>query len=651
MTSGATGGDRGAVAYPLSAIVGQEALIEALLINAVAPSVGGVLVRGERGTAKSTAVRALAPLLPPVQAAASETFAFAPGELAPGGPVAPDAPTAPRPAPLVELPLGTTLDRLVGALDLGRALAGEQAFEAGLLARAHRGILYVDEVNLLPDHLVDALLDAAATGVARVEREAVSVVHAARFLLVGTMNAEEGELRPQLLDRFGLGVEVRAPEDPAQRAEIVRRHLAFDADPTAFSGDYELAERELAARIAAARTLLDRVRLPERELLRITGACAALGVDGVRGDIVCAQAACALAALDGAGEVAEEHVRGAAALALAHRRRRDPLDGSEPRPEELERALDDAGSPDEEPPPPAGGTPREAGRSSNRGADRGGATSEASTRSATAGSARAPGDVAPAGPHPARERRDAPSPAELGLHALALTGTGRGPAGRRARTRGPDAGAIDSRPAGATSRDLALVATVRERLLGGPGTDLREHVRAGREATLVCLVVDASGSMGARRRLARVKGALIGLLRDAYTRRDRVAVIAFRDSAATLIVKPGAALAHAAQALRELPTGGRTPLAAGLDAATDLIRREALREPDRRTIAVVLTDGRVADSDGAITRAAARLATVAAAVHVVDTEEGPVRLGLAARLARAAGGQIHDLATTTRRAA
>ena len=224
--------------FPLSAIVGQEALVEALLVNAVAPDVGGVLVRGERGTAKSTAVRALAPLLPAVSAAAGQAWCFGPGEAAPDGPVPADAAVVARPAPLVELPVGATLDRLVGSLDLGRALAGEQAFEAGLLARAHRGILYVDEVNLLPDHLVDALLDAAASGVARVEREAVSVSHAARFLLVGTMNVEEGELRPQLLDRFGLGVEVRAPRDRAVRAEIVRRRLAFERDPAAFAARF-----------------------------------------------------------------------------------------------------------------------------------------------------------------------------------------------------------------------------------------------------------------------------------------------------------------------------------------------------------------------------------------------------------------------------
>ncbi len=735
------------IAYPLSAIVGQEALVEALLVNAVAPSVGGVLVRGERGTAKSTAVRALAPLLPPVYAAVDEPFAFGPAELAPGGKVPAGAPTAPRPAPLVELPLGTTLDRLVGSLDLGRALAGEQAFEAGLLARAHRGILYVDEVNLLPDHLVDALLDAAATGVARVEREAVSAVHDARFLLVGTMNAEEGELRPQLLDRFGLGVEVRAQRDPVQRAEIVRRRLAFDRDPVAFAAAWNDAETALAERIAAARARVDMVRLPERELLRITGACAALAIDGVRGDIVTAQAARALAALDGAPEVGEDHVRRAAALALAHRRRRDPLDGRMPEPGELERALDEAGEPpDDDPPSGGGGGPN--GSSGAPGAN-GGSAAEGSRPAPTAaserasscakgaasaddpgaeGAAQADSDAAgrgararsrspcasddPSNPRlAAPERRDAPAPANLPLDALTLLGTGEGPAGRRARTRGPESGAIDSRPARPGSGDVALVASLRAGLLaagaresspaefrtaaagppGGPragaetlesgepfaraappgglragattlesgepfahaaiaGADLREHVRAGREATFVCLVVDASGSMGARRRLARVKGALIALLRDAYARRDRVAVVAFRDSAARVLVAPGAPLEVAAAALRELAAGGRTPLAAGLDAAERLIRREALRDPARRAIAVVLTDGRVPDPERAIPLAAARLGRAAAAVHVVDTEEGPVRLGLASALASAAGGHVHHLAQNRRAA-
>jgi magnesium chelatase subunit D len=669
--------------YPLSAIVGQEALVEALLVNAVSPEVGGVLVRGERGTAKSTAVRALAPLLPPVAAAEGQPFAFAPGERAPHGPIPHDAAVDPRAAPLVELPLGATLDRLVGALDLGRALAGEAAFEAGLLARAHQGILYVDEVNLLPDHLVDALLDAAASGVARVEREAVSAEHAARFVLVGTMNVEEGDLRPQLLDRFGLGVEVRAPREPAARAEIVRRRLAFERDPGAFAERWRAEEEALAARIAGARELLPAVRLPERELQRIVGACAQLGVDGVRGDIVAARAARALAALEGVDEVGEEHVRRAAALALAHRRRRDPLDGRAPDEDELERALDQpvfdsadaagsqpkdregegSGDDPDEPDDPSGGGGRGSGPNGGpspsperrSGGRRGGDVSAAPPANATEPAETSPPrqDPPAAAPDPsthrAAERKDAPAPAGLPLTALALDGRGRGPAGRRARGNGPGAGAIDSRPAGADPSDVAIVATLRARLAGEQGP--REHIRAGRESAFLCLVVDASGSMGARQRLARVKGALLALLRDAYARRDRVAVVAFRDSTAQILVTPGAPLEQAAAAIRALPTGGRTPLAAGLDAAQRLIAREALRERDRRALAIVLTDGRVGDPDGAVRAAAQRLGRASAAVHVVDIEDGPVRLGLATTLAVAAGGQLHTLTPPTRRAA
>ncbi len=562
------------IVFPLTAIVGQEQLIEALLINVVAPDVGGLLVRGERGTAKTTAVRGLASLL--------------------------------APASLVELPLGTTLDRLVGSLDLREALAGgEHRFEPGMLHRANGGILYVDEVNLLADHLVDALLDAAATGVARVEREAVSVTHEARFMLVGTMNIEEGDLRPQLLDRFGLGVEVKTPEDPATRAEIVRRRLRFESNPEAFAAEWTEAETKLAERLAAARARLDGVVLPERELMRITGACSALNVDGVRGDIVTARAARALAALEGAPEVSEDHVRRAAELALFHRRRRDPLQGHTPDDDQLQRALDDPPEPpapsdhDDDDPPPGDG-------------------------------------IAP-------ERRDAPVDAKLPPGALSLPDRGRGPPGRRARSGGSDAGAIDTRSASPESDDLAIVGTLRARMLGAEPDHLREHVRAGREGAFLCLVVDASGSMGARRRAARVKGALIGLLRDAYARRDRVGVIAFKDASAEILVPPGAPLETAAAQLTSLPTGGRTPLAAGLRTAESLIRRERSRDPKRRSVAIVLTDGRVDDRDGAIRDAAASLGRTADAVQVIDTEDGPVRVGLAGELALAARGELHTL--------
>ncbi|MBV9818881.1 MAG: VWA domain-containing protein [Solirubrobacterales bacterium] len=567
------------VAFPLSAIVGQELLVESLLVNAVSPEIGGVLVRGERGTAKTTAVRGLAPLLP--------------GDR----------------GPLVELPLGATLDRLVGSLDLARALDGEHRYEPGLMVRAHRGILYVDEVNLLADHLVDALLDAAATGIVTVEREAVSATHEARFLLVGTMNPEEGELRPQLLDRFGLGVEVVTPADPDVRAEIVRRRLAFEGDPAGFTERFALDERATADRLADARRRLPAVRLPARELDRITRACAELAIDGVRGDIVTARTARALAALHGADEVDPDHVRRAAVLALAHRRRRDPLDGRAPDPESLRRALDDP--PPEPPEPPQG--------------------------DGAGGPEGSPNSPAP------RERVDRPAPARLPESAVSLAGVGRGPAGRRGRGRGTGTGAIDSRPAEIDADDLAIVATLRHRLTCGQASPIRAHVRAGRESALLCLVVDASGSMSARRRAARVKGALLGLLRDAYARRDRVAVISFRAARAELTVVPGAPIERAAAALRDLPTGGRTPLAEGLAAAERLIRREAMRDATRRSIAVVLTDGRVADPDGAIARAAAALGRTADAVQIVDTEDGPVRVGMAAELAAAAGGCVHAL--------
>ena len=324
--------------FPFSAIVGQDELREALLACAVDPAIAGVLIRGERGTAKTTAVRGLAPLLPPIRVREGDPFNADPDHEPP--PHGSSALIVERPVRLVELPVGATADRVLGTLDLDRALAdGARAFQPGLLAAAHRGVLYVDEVNLLPDHLVDVLLDAAALGRNHVERDGLSVSHAARFLLVGTMNPEEGDLRPQLLDRFGLSVEVAGSYDPAVRVEIVRRRLAFDADPEAFAARFGDSDRALAARVAAARER--DVRLPDRMLLLIAGTCARLGVDGHRADIVCARAARALAALDGEDEVKREHVRRAAQLALAHRRRRGPMQAPGLDESELDAAMRD----------------------------------------------------------------------------------------------------------------------------------------------------------------------------------------------------------------------------------------------------------------------------------------------------------------------
>ncbi|WP_277967795.1 ATP-binding protein [Sphingomonas echinoides] len=319
-------------AFPFSAIVGQDEMKLALLIAAVDPRIGGVMVFGDRGTGKSTAVRALAALLPPMSAALAGFH--------PEGAVPPPA-KATVPVPFVDLPLGATEDRVVGALDLERALgAGVKAFEPGLLARANGGFLYIDEVNLLEDHIVDLLLDVAASGENVVEREGLSVRHPARFVLVGSGNPEEGELRPQLLDRFGLSVEVRTPQDLASRVEILKRCDAFERTPEAFAESWHSSEKKTVKRIARGRAAVSAVAVPDAMLARAAQLCMAVGADGLRGELTLMRASRALAALEGAGSVATEHIARVAPLALRHRLRRGVLDetGSTVR---IERALED----------------------------------------------------------------------------------------------------------------------------------------------------------------------------------------------------------------------------------------------------------------------------------------------------------------------
>ena len=327
--------------YPFTAIVGQADMCLALILNAIHPSIGGVLIRGEKGTGKSTAVRALAALLPAIDTAADCPHPFAPHELPNDLWPHPAIRTAQRPAPLVNLPLGVTEDRLLGTLDLESALQrGEKRFDAGLLAQAHQGVLYIDEVNLLGDHVVDVLLDAAAMGTNIVEREGVSVQHPARFILVGTMNPEEGDLRPQLLDRFGLAVEVAGSKQPAERAEIVRRHLSFEAEPAAFTTRFAAEEASLRQQIAIARALLPQVTLADELLDLIAHICLAFEVDGMRADLVIHKTARTLAAWHGRTETTEEDVRRAAELALLHRRRRQPFDEPQLDQQKLDDAID-----------------------------------------------------------------------------------------------------------------------------------------------------------------------------------------------------------------------------------------------------------------------------------------------------------------------
>jgi len=313
--------------FPFSAIVGQTAMKQAMILTAIDPGIGGVLVFGDRGTGKSTAVRALAALLPPITAVEGCPVNSARIEDCPEWAEIGSKKVASRPTPVIDLPLGATEDRVVGALDIERALTrGEKAFEPGLLARANRGYLYIDEVNLLEDHIVDLLLDVAQSGENVVEREGLSIRHPARFVLVGSGNPEEGELRPQLLDRFGLSVEVRSPTDIEERIEVIRRRDAYETDKAAFMKRWRSADTKIRNRILAARKALPRITTPDSILRDCAKLCVALGSDGLRGELTLLRTARALAAFEEDTTLSREHLRAIAPSALSHRLRRDPLD-------------------------------------------------------------------------------------------------------------------------------------------------------------------------------------------------------------------------------------------------------------------------------------------------------------------------------------
>jgi magnesium chelatase subunit D len=641
--------------YPFTAVVGSDDMALALTLSAVSPEVGGVLVRGQKGTAKSTMVRALAALLPAVGVVDGCRFSCDPADAdptCPDGPHPADVTGSARPARLVELPVGATEDRVIGSLHLEKALtAGVTEYEPGLLAAAHRGLLYVDEVNLLHDHLVDLLLDAAAMGRSTVEREGVSVAHAARFVLVGTMNPEEGELRPQLLDRFGLTAEIAAPRDPARRAEVVRRRLAYDADPDAFGARFDAAERATAARIAAARHALPAVVLGDGALTKIAEICAVFEVDGMRADIVTARAAVAHAAWHGRRYVTRDDIRAAARLALPHRRRRNPFDAPGLDEELLDRILGDE---EPDPPPPPADEPRP----DEGGSKEGGTSEQGSAGPAEPAGVRDEQPVSAQAPEP--PAGDAPSSgAAPGTVAatgktfrprlFTVAGTGAGAPGRRSRAITGSGRTVGATPFAGSGAALHLTATVRaaaphQRRRGrtGPGLlvgrdDLRLAVRQGRESNLVLFCVDASGSMAARKRMEAVKTAILSLLTDAYQRRDKVGLVTFRGAVADLVLPPTSSVEAAARRLESLPAGGRTPLAEGLRCAAHTLRVERIRDPLRRPLLVVVTDGRATAGPDAVRRsqrAAAELAADGVASLVLDCETGRFRMGLAARLAQ-----------------
>lgn len=672
--------------YPFSAVVGCEYdpttasglddMGLALVLTSISPEIGGVLVRGEKGTAKSTTVRGLAEVLPWIDVHDGDRFSADPHDptaTSPDHAVA-KGPVVSRPVRLVELPVGATEDRVLGSLNLEKALtAGAVEFEPGLLARAHRGVLYVDEVNLLHDHLVDLLLDAAATGQVTVERDGVSIGHSARFVLIGTMNPEEGELRPQLLDRFGLTVEVAAPRDPALRVDVVRRRLAFDRDPAAFVTAYSTSQTELTRRISEARLRVDEVALGDAAMLKIAEVCAAFEVDGLRADIVTARTAVAHAAWAGRRFVTRDDIRVAALLALPHRRRRNPFDAPGLDENLLDEILGDDDLP--EPPEPEGPTPTDDPTDAGEDAtddnapeaiDPGAPDAADPTASesdqpdavrdeASDGPQDSAPDSAPLPPQPGGDGASSTVKAGEAYRPRLFTvdGLGLGTPGRRSRALGSTGRRVGA-ALGRGTNALHLVETLRaaaerhatqrydterpgapERRFTLHASDLRTALREGREANLLLFCVDASGSMAARRRMTQVKAAILSLLTDAYRRRDKVAMVSFRGTDADLTLPPTGSVEIAAALLDELPAGGRTPLAEGLLVAADVVRREQLRDARLRPLLVVVTDGRATSGADAVERsrlAAAHLAGMRVPSVIVDCEEGPLRLGLALTL-------------------
>lgn len=684
------------VNYPFPAIVGQDDLRTALLACSVSPSIGGVLIRGDKGTAKTTAARAFADVLPPISKVKGCVYncndvpigSFAQSsddaEIAiyVDSPVTEDEQSAAGAIncspcstsdrhvylvqpPFVNMPLAATEDRVIGSLDFEQALkSGTKAFQPGLLASAHRGILYIDEVNLLADHLADVLLDVAASGINRIEREGMAVWHPSSFLLIGTMNPEEGDLRPQLLDRFAMVVDVRAPEDASLRSEVVRRRLLFEANPASYVQEWRNEIVRLQQAVSAARTLLPSVILSNEQQLAISKMCVSLQIRSLRADIVINKLCRTLAALDGRTFVIPEDIKRAAALALPHRMRNKPGERSRMDQNQLQQTLENL---DEELQPPT--TPPESpgnqdnaqqpkpesqpdsGESSNQaedfdsGDDSFAPDAEGDDEQSSA--SRPPMFVKPESDVVAR-------------HIQVDASEAFSSAGRRSTSSQSNRG-VYVRADKAESRSssaVAIDATIKHSVLRNNGAlvvkkdDLHFKKNKSKTANFVLFVVDASGSMAARRRMEAVKGAVLALLDDAYQSRDTVGLIAFREQESNLVMPPTRSTDLARELMVELPVGGTTPLAHALRLAKQTIERHSKEQSS--PLLVLLTDGKgnvplapQGDAWADSLAAAEELAASQVTALVIDTEGGFVRLGRAQLVAQSLGADCVTLEDIT----
>ena len=585
--------------YPFTAIVGQEEMKLALLLNVVDPLIGGVLIMGHRGTGKSTAVRALADLLPEISVVEGCPYNCDPGDkrnLCDQCRSKKQLASKQTSVPVVELPLGATEDRVCGTIDIERALsAGRKAFDPGLLARANRGFLYIDEVNLLEDHLVDLLLDVAVTGRNKVEREGVSVEHPASFVLIGSGNPEEGELRPQLLDRFGLHAEVKTENYLQNRIDIVERRERYDRDREAFCEDFAEDQEQLRRRISRARANLGKIDVARQVLEKVAQLCADLKIDGHRGELTIMRSARALAAFEGRRAVTDEHVKKVSAMSLRHRLRRDALDETATS-EQIQQSVNEVFPPSASPPQQSrgngGDTEKQEGPGKSSKQDR-------RQRASATGSTSRPNTHDVLSP-PAVERKSGEVRLDEHLRTTDRKDKSRSQSRRASGTkaalvqgRGRYTRAVSFKSAGAR---IAIDATLRalvglESTLRAPVNTqaLRYKLLKHKQGTLFVFAIDASGSMAANR-IARAKSTILKLLRKSYLNRDSVAIVSFHGTTANIDLPPSRSILRARRVLDSLRMGGSTPLGLGLVTTIELLGLVGNKFGE--TVVLLFTDGR-----------------------------------------------------------
>ena len=586
--------------YPFSAIVGQQKMTRALILNAVCPTLGGLLIRGEKGTAKSTAVRALAAVLPEIEVVLGCPFNCDPHEYERLCPECKarvkqgiDLPMLKRKIKVIDLPLGATEDRVLGSLDLEYAVKeGKRRFSSGLLASAHRGILYIDEVNLLNDHIVDVILDAAGMGLNIVEREGVSYIHQAEFILIGTMNPEEGELRPQLLDRFGMCIQIKGIDDPDERVRLIKLRERFDRNSTNFIMAYQSRQNNLSQKIMRAKERVSHTRISD-EMVQF---CSKLALDafvaGHRADIVIRKTALTIACYEGRDAVTEEDVNEAADLVLLHRIRippPPPQHKHEEKERPQEESPEDEKEKQEEKPATQNRQEDEVREEEKEGEEKDKEESENSLSHIPMFESVFPvGDTF-------KVRR-----MQMKRDRIPRKGSG-----RRSRTRtSSKAGRYVMSTMERRTNDLALDATLRaaapyqkrrsrqDVAIAIEDSDIREKIREKRIGNFIVFVVDASGSMGAGKRMIETKGAILSLLLDAYQKRDKVAMVAFKGDRAEVLLPPTSSIELAHKLLEELPTGGKTPLCHGISLGYQIIQSYFRKDPYIYPFLILISDGK-----------------------------------------------------------